>query len=147
MRLPVSSVDWRLQRINTKTKTPLTSQAHKSIDLKSNTRIRSRYAISLISHLLTIFSTHSVYLFIRTASQQGAGTVSSPRVFLPSSFKFYFRSCSALLLAVCFFFKTLFLAHFNIIEYPADEANRSESKSERTAELVGLRSAITSACL
>lgn len=36
-----------------------------------------------------------------------------------------------------FFWKTFFLAQVSIIKHPADEANSSESKSERTAEHAG----------
>lgn len=67
-----------------------------------------------------------------------------------SSFIFYFRSCSALLLAVCsffFFLLLLFLAQVYIVKHPADEADCSKSKSEYTAELAGLRSEIKTVCL
>lgn len=134
--LPGSCVDRRLERMNTKTKILLTSQAQKSIDLKSNTLILSRYAIVLVSHLLTIFSTRSVYLLTLTVQFCRESGVYLAKIFsVTSLFIFYFGSCSALFLAACFFFLLLlFLAQVYIIKNPADEANRSEGKSERTAK-------------
>lgn len=103
--LPGSCVDRRLERMNTKTKILLTSQAKKSIDLKSNTLILSRYAIVLVSHLLTIFCTRSVYLLTLTVQFCRESGVYLAKIFsVTSLFIFYFGSCSALFLAACFFF-------------------------------------------
>lgn len=92
--LPVSCVDWGLERMKTKTKTLLTSQVHKYIDPKSNTRSQP--------HAIALFSTQSLYsqsilhTSVYFGSLQGDETSPSQDFIVASLLIFYFRSCSAL---------------------------------------------------
>lgn len=119
--LPVSCVDGRLERMNTKTKSLLTSQAHKSIDLKTNTPIppakRAFPTDSLLS-LLYLFHTNCISL-------RGDGRDFHCH-FISHCPCWQLRCSSSCLLVVivCLFFFHLFPAQVYIIKHPVDEGKK-----------------------
>lgn len=103
MPQPESCVDWRLKRINTKTKIPLTSQSHKSMDLKSNTNSKPPCHFSQFPPTPYFLNSSCVPVHVDCKSAGSRDCILAKSFSVTSSFMFYFRSCRALLLAVCFF--------------------------------------------